>query len=90
MDATRYGEKAGADAGDGVWRVGQVVDGRYEVARVHEGRCLREVAAPVTPKEGSVELGISGDGRYAITAGLYTVRFCDLAEGRCLRVFDAV
>ncbi|MGW2180299.1 WD40 repeat domain-containing protein [Streptomyces sp. NPDC001732] len=46
------------------------------------------MAAPVDPKEEPVRLSISGDGRYAITAGLYTVRFWDLAEGRCLRVFD--
>ncbi|MDK0524351.1 protein kinase [Streptomyces sp. ML-6] len=71
-------------------RAVSVCDGVLRVWDVHEGRCLREVAAPVTPKEEPVRLGISGDGRYAITAGLYTVRFWDLAEGRCLRVFDAV
>ncbi|WP_308197977.1 WD40 repeat domain-containing serine/threonine-protein kinase [Saccharopolyspora soli] len=60
-------------------------DGVLRAWSVHDGRCLRELAAPTV----EFKFDISDDGRYAITAGPSAVQFWDLAEGRCLRVFDA-
>jgi len=66
-----------------------VSEGVLRVWNVHNGRLLSTTPGPYRPEEETVKLGISADGRHAVTAGLYTVRFWDLARGRLLREFDA-